>query len=219
MQQASNRGWIAGSSKEESGLYPGDEPRKGRMKKGSRRDEVSQGAGFARWLKEESGEDVFRCYQCLKCSTGCPMAQAMDILPSQVIRMAQLGRGEELLHSETIWVCVSCYTCSIRCPNDIHVAHVMDALRELALKEGIPPKRERVVLFHQLFLASIREYGRVYEAKLLAKYEAKAGGLMKNVPLGLAMFLRGKIALLPHKVEDIKGVRETFVRLEEDTEK
>ncbi len=146
------------------------------------------------------------------------MAEAMDILPSQVIRMAQLGRGEELLRSETIWVCVSCYTCSIRCPNDIHIAHVMDALRELALKQGVPPKRERVVLFHQLFLASIREYGRVYEAKLLAKYEAKAGELLKNVPLGLAMFLKGKIALLPHKVDGIKGVEKTFVRLEEGEE-
>jgi heterodisulfide reductase subunit C len=190
------------------------------MEQGSaiRRGELIHGARFARWLKEESGEDIFRCYQCLKCSTGCPMAEAMDILPSQVIRMAQLGRGEELLRSETIWVCVSCYTCSIRCPNDIHIAHVIDALRELALKEGIPPKRERVVLFHQLFLASIREYGRVYEAKLLAKYEAKSGELMKNIPLGLAMFLKGKIALLPHKVADTKGVRETFERLEEGEE-
>jgi len=146
------------------------------------------------------------------------MAEAMDILPSQVIRMAQLGRGEELLRSETIWVCVSCYTCSMRCPNDIHIAHVMDALRELALKEGVPPKRERVVLFHQLFLASIREYGRVYEAKLLAKYEAKSGELLKNVSLGLAMFLKGKIALLPHKIADIKGVQKTFTRLEEGEE-
>ena len=190
------------------------------MEQGSaiRSDKALQGVGFARWLKEASGEDVFRCYQCLKCSTGCPMAEAMDILPSQVIRMAQLGRGEELLHSETIWVCVSCYTCSIRCPNDIHIAHVMDALRERALKEGIAPKRERVVLFHQLFLASIREYGRVYEAKLLAKYEAKTGELMKNVPLGLAMFLKGKIALLPHKVADIDGVRETFTRVKEEEE-
>jgi heterodisulfide reductase subunit C len=181
-----------------------------------RTDEVTQGAGFVRWLKEKSGEDVFRCYQCLKCSSGCPMAESMDILPSQVIRMAQLGRGEELLHSETIWVCVSCYTCSIRCPNDIHIAHIMDALRELALKQGIPPTRERVVLFHQLFLASIWEYGRVYEAKLLAKYEAKSGELLKNAPLALAMFRKGKIALLPHKVADIKGVRETFARLEEE---
>jgi heterodisulfide reductase subunit C len=184
-----------------------------------RRDHVLQGAGFAPWLKQACGEDVCRCYQCLKCSTGCPMAEAMDILPHQVIRMAQLGRGEELLHSETIWVCVSCYTCSIRCPNDIHIAHIMDALRELALKQGVPPKRERVVLFHQLFLASIREYGRVYEAKLLAKYEAKSGELMKNAPLGLAMFLKGKIALLPQKVADIKGVRETFGRLKEREEK
>jgi heterodisulfide reductase subunit C len=190
------------------------------MEKGSviRREKVLEGAGFATWLKDASGEDVFRCYQCLKCSTGCPMASAMDILPSQVIRMAQLGRGEELLHSETIWVCVSCYTCSIRCPNDIHIAHVMDSLRALALKQGVPPKRERVVLFHQLFLASIREYGRVYEAKLLAKYEAKSGELLKNARLGLAMFLKGRIALLPHKVADIKAVEETFARLKEEEE-
>jgi heterodisulfide reductase subunit C len=168
---------------------------------------------FAHWLKEETGEDVFQCYQCLKCSSGCPMAHAMDVPPNQVIRMAQLGEKEELLHSETIWLCASCYTCSIRCPNDIHIAHVIDALRVLAQREGIAPSRNRPLLFHQLFLRSIREYGRVYEAKLLTQYEGRAGTLLKNARLGFIMFLKGRMALLPQKIADIKGIRETFQRV------
>jgi heterodisulfide reductase subunit C len=168
---------------------------------------------FAHWLKAETGENVFQCYQCLKCSTGCPMAHAMDILPNQVIRMAQLGEKEELLQSETIWLCASCYTCSIRCPNDIHIAQVIDALRVLALREGVAPSRNRPPLFHRLFLRSIREYGRVYEAKLLTQFEARAGALLKNARMGLIMLLKGRMALLPHKVSDIKGIRETFQRV------
>ena len=80
--------------------------------------------GLAEQIKAEHGEDVNRCYQCLKCSAGCPMTFAMDYPPSQIMRMVQLGQEDDLLASKTIWVCLTCNTCSIRCPNDIDIALV-----------------------------------------------------------------------------------------------
>ena len=139
----------------------------------------------------------------------------MDILPSQFIRMVQLGQMETLMKSDTLWFCMSCYTCSVRCPNDIHIAQVIDGVRELALEKGVAPSRRRPALFHRLLLESVRNYGRIYEAQLMATYEAKTGALVKNALVGLALFRKGRFSLLPHKVSDIKGMRETFRRLRE----
>ncbi len=76
--------------------------------------------GLADEIKQTYHEDANRCYQCLKCSAGCPMTYAMDYLPSQIMRLVQLGQEDLLLTSKTIWVCLTCNTCSIRCPNDIN---------------------------------------------------------------------------------------------------
>ena len=91
----------------------------------------------------ESGLNIQDCYQCQKCSAGCPVAFAMDYKPNQVMQMVLLGMKERVLSCKTIWVCASCYTCSTRCPNDIDIAGVMDWLRQSALREGVPPGGER----------------------------------------------------------------------------
>lgn len=91
---------------------------------------------FVRQVEEISGQDLLACNQCGKCSAGCPVVAAMDILPSQVIRMAQLGM-EEVLESNTIWICASCLTCSTRCPKGVDVPRLMEALRQIALRQGV----------------------------------------------------------------------------------
>ncbi len=91
---------------------------------------------FVRQVEEISGQNLLACNQCGKCSAGCPVVAAMDILPSQVIRMAQLGM-EEVLESNTIWICASCLTCSTRCPKGVDVPRLMEALRQIALRQGV----------------------------------------------------------------------------------
>ncbi len=91
---------------------------------------------FVRQVEEISGQDLLACNQCGKCSAGCPVVAAMDILPNQVIRMAQLGM-EEVLESNTIWICASCLTCSTRCPKGVDVPRLMEALRQIALRQGV----------------------------------------------------------------------------------
>jgi heterodisulfide reductase subunit C len=91
---------------------------------------------FVRQVEEISGQDLLDCNQCGKCSAGCPVAVTMDILPSQVIRMAQLGM-EEVLESKTIWICASCLTCVARCPKGVDLPRLMEALRQIALRKGV----------------------------------------------------------------------------------
>lgn len=92
-----------------------------------------EGNAFTTGIEKISGQKLLACYQCGKCSAGCPMAAHMDVLPNQMIRMAQLGMREQLLETKAIWMCVSCLTCNSRCPKGIKIAEVIEALRKAAL--------------------------------------------------------------------------------------
>jgi heterodisulfide reductase subunit C len=81
--------------------------------------------------------DVRACYQCGKCTAGCPMASTMDLMPNQILRLLQLGEHEAVLKSRTIWQCASCLTCAARCPKEVDPARVMDALRTLLMRRGL----------------------------------------------------------------------------------
>jgi heterodisulfide reductase subunit C len=91
---------------------------------------------FVQQVEEISGQDLLACNQCGKCSAGCPVVEEMDILPSQAIRMAQLGM-EEVLSSITIWICASCLTCVSRCPKGVDLSRLSEALRQIALRRGV----------------------------------------------------------------------------------
>ena len=90
---------------------------------------------FVAKVQELSGQNLLTCYQCGKCSAGCPAVSQMDILPNQIIRYAQLGFKDELLKSKAIWVCASCMTCNARCPKGINIAEVIEALRQILLRK------------------------------------------------------------------------------------
>jgi heterodisulfide reductase subunit C len=90
---------------------------------------------FVAKVEELSGQNLLACYQCGKCSAGCPAVSEMDILPNQIIRFAQLGFKEELLESKSIWICASCFTCNARCPKGINIAEVIEALRQILLRK------------------------------------------------------------------------------------
>jgi heterodisulfide reductase subunit C len=91
---------------------------------------------FIKEIEELSGQKVLKCYQCGKCSAGCPMVDAMDLLPNQIIRLLQLGQKDEILKSKTIWICASCFTCEARCPKGIDLSKLMEALRVVLLRKG-----------------------------------------------------------------------------------
>lgn len=90
---------------------------------------------FVKKIQELSGQNLLACYQCGKCSAGCPAISEMDILPNQIIRYAQLGMEEELSASNAIWICASCITCNSRCPKGINIAEVIEAVRQILLRK------------------------------------------------------------------------------------
>jgi len=89
---------------------------------------------FKERVEELSGEQINLCFQCGACSSGCPMTEEMDYLPSKIIRMAQMGM-REALDTNTIWVCTTCFNCEVRCPRGIDIANVMESLRQLVLRQ------------------------------------------------------------------------------------
>jgi heterodisulfide reductase subunit C len=147
---------------------------------------------------ERSGVRVQDCYQCGKCSAGCPVAPFMDLMPRQVMRAVQLGQVDLALRSSTIWLCAGCQTCSARCPMEIDIARVMDSLRQLARAEGIQPAEKGVVLAYDLFLESVKRLGRLYEVGLVAGLNLGTLRPFANVlDVGLPLFVKGKLNILP----------------------
>ena len=165
---------------------------------------------LANQIRRQCGENVFLCYQCQKCSAGCPVVSAMDILPNQVIRQIQYGRREKVLTSGSIWICASCHTCSVRCPNDIDFAKVMDSLRHLALHSGMNAGEKEIPVFHKAFLDSIKSAGRIHELSLILRFKLKTRNFLKDAGLGWQMFRRGKIKVLPQSFTGGKEVKEIF---------
>jgi len=178
---------------------------------------------FAREVKEESRAYLERCYQCVACSSGCPVAFAMDYMPHQIIRMVQFGLKDRVLDSTTIWLCASCETCATRCPNDIDIVPVMDTLRQTALREG-RTQQTKLPLFHATFLAGIKSNGKIHELMLILRYTLTSGDifkfkkLFKDMILGVKMFIRGKLAILPSKIKGAKEVKHIFQLTEKETD-
>ncbi len=161
---------------------------------------------FAEMIRKETGENVFLCYQCQKCSSGCPVAEHFDLAPNQLMRAIQLGQKEMVLHSKTIWLCAMCETCATRCPHDINITKIMDGLKIIAQKEGIESKVPSVPLFYRAALRGIRWFGRMYEAGLMGEIYLRqmwSGQLnyqqvwKSDLPLALKMYKSGKLKLFP----------------------
>jgi heterodisulfide reductase subunit C len=166
--------------------------------------------GFLEEVERKAHTKTSSCFQCLKCSCGCPLSYEMDYLPAQIIRMVNLGMRDEVLKSRTIWVCASCETCTTRCPNDIDIAHVMDTLREMALREGKAESEENLRHFHDAFLSAIKTWGRVHELQMIGTYKLKTRRFMEDSDIGMEMFKRGKIKLLPEPIKGRRAVRKIF---------
>ncbi|MFQ6000654.1 MAG: 4Fe-4S dicluster domain-containing protein [Anaerolineae bacterium] len=170
------------------------------------------GSPFLGVVNQRSGQLIQLCYHCHKCTAGCPVAFVMDYGPDRVLRMIQFGWKEEVLSSSDIWICASCETCGTRCPNEIDIARVMDALRQMAVEEGLPAKERNVPLFHNLFLSIVKRLGRMHEASLMGLYKPLSRDLFSDIPMGVKMILKGKIPLLPHRIEGSDEVEKIFER-------
>ncbi len=159
-----------------------------------------------------SEQPISLCFHCHKCTAGCPVVAEMEYGPDRILRMVQLGERERLLQSRDIWLCAACETCGTRCPNEIDIAKVMDALRMEALRSGIAPAEPDAAKFHKLFLFVVQTLGRSHEASLLIAYKLWTMNLLADMDSGMKLFLKGKVPLLPKTIKGRQQVKRIFVK-------
>jgi len=151
-------------------------------------------------LKEVNAEiagNVNVCYQCRKCSAGCPMSYAMDYTPAQLIHAIRLGQTELVLNSKTMWMCSACQTCTTRCPQDVDIARIMDTCKILAVSAGIKPPVSSVHKFNKAAMLNIKLFGRMYELGLIGDLKMRTFEFFKDMGLGIKMFTKGKLSIFP----------------------
>jgi heterodisulfide reductase subunit C len=169
-------------------------------------------------IETEAGSQLASCYQCGKCTAGCPRSERMDAPPTRLIRWLQIGEEARALEAQSIWDCVACQTCSTRCPQSVDCASIMDALRQLAFTRGtVAPARRRIVAFQQAFLDNIRRNGRLNELELTASFKLRAfrhdhaiEPLFQDASLAPQLRKRGKLHLKGERVQDRAVVARIF---------
>ena len=161
-------------------------------------------------IRRRTGLNPAKCYQCGKCSAGCPMAEETTLRPHDILRLIQRGKADKLFADDSIWLCLTCETCTARCPNNVDPARIIDALREIAQSggEGLPPRA--IQSFHKAFLKQIRKHGRVFEFGVILGFKMRSGKLFADVMKAPAMMKRGKLALSPRNVKGLDDVRRIF---------
>jgi heterodisulfide reductase subunit C len=173
----------------------------------------TRGQGLLTTVGEMSGVDLGVCYQCKKCSSGCPVAGLSKFPPSEIIRRLHLGAGDELLEADFIWLCLSCGTCYARCPLQINFAAVVDALRQLSLKKAKAKPQGNTPLFNRAFLQTVRSFGRTYDLGMIMAYKLGTMTLMDDIKKFPAMLKKGKMAMLPASGADKNKVKQIFTRV------
>ncbi len=153
---------------------------------------------LAQRIQDELGQNVYLCYQCVKCSSGCPVVEFFDWQPNQIMRALQLGQKDIALESQTPWLCASCQTCTTRCPQDLDIAGIMDFLTREALENGIKPPVSEVKVFNDAFMREVRLWGRSYEPGLMAEIGLhNPRAMLEDVGLYTRMLKKLKVGFIP----------------------
>jgi len=171
-------------------------------------------SGLGGEVQDHTEVKVNHCYQCGKCSAGCPLSDEMDFPPSMIMRMLQTGDPkleDKVLRSYSIWVCLTCEMCYARCPMSIDIPKVMDFLREKAIKEKkANPKAKEIIDFHRSFLDTVRYTGKMYEVGFYAEYKTRTLKLLNDMTLVPPMMKRGKLHFIPEMVKDRSAIGSIF---------
>jgi len=162
------------------------------------------------------GSHLTRCIQCGTCGGSCPNGSEMDYTPRQMIGMVLAGMEDEVLASNTMWKCVSCYFCTSRCPQEIPITEVMYTLKRMAIRRGFVGGRDAPALA-RAFTDNVDRYGRSFELGLASRYylTQKPGSLMRMAPLGMAMLHHGRMALRPTKIRELAQLQAIIARAKE----
>lgn len=163
---------------------------------------------FADEIAAEPGcADLRACIQCGTCSGGCPVSSYMDYAPRRIIAMTRSGFKDEVLRSTTVWLCASCYNCTVECPKQIKITDIMYALKQRAIRDGRYPGRFPVPVLAREFFNMIKRYGRSHESELLVRMYLKTNPfkMLNQAFFALKLFQRGRMAIFPEKIRARHG--------------
>jgi quinone-modifying oxidoreductase, subunit QmoC len=161
--------------------------------------------GFGERIAADAyGQKLLSCIQCGTCGATCPLSYYMDYTPRRVIAMVREGFKDDAIHSFTIWLCASCYACTVQCPRQIHITDVMYTLKREAIKQGVYPKRYPIPVLARAFFDLVRRFGRSSEGLLLVRLYLQTNPLkmLGNAALGWKLFTRGRMS---PRIEQIRG--------------
>ena len=182
-------------------------------------DEVVPATKSEEFLEEvvsiPGGESVRWCIQCGMCSGSCPNVNQMENSPRKTIALIRAGRRHDVLTSNTMWVCASCYLCTVRCPKEVKITELMHTLERLAVYYGLTTKRTTTAAMYQAFTDSIKSNGRVHELGMMMKYYMSAVltfkvnpfSLVKMLPLALNLLSHGRMSLSPTRIKGAGQVK------------
>ena len=151
-------------------------------------------------IAEEAGVNLKDCYQCGKCTAGCPLADCMDLMPREVIRYLQLGAIDVVLDAKTPWICAQCDVCSSRCPQNVDICSTMRAVRLASKHAGKRPLPEADI-FDDEFIANVKAHGVSNEQYLAAAYNIKSGHLMQDMGNATRMLKRRMVGVAMHNTK------------------
>jgi heterodisulfide reductase subunit C len=162
------------------------------------------------------GESIKKCIQCGSCTGSCPVSETMDITPREMIALFRAGDMETILSSRTIWICASCYACTVRCPQGVQVTDILYALKRIAIENKLSSKRFPVHTLSESFVTLVNQYGRSYEPGLICLYFLKTNPfkLLGLIPLFFRLLKKGRIGLLPKRISR----RDKFSRILSEAE-
>jgi heterodisulfide reductase subunit C len=160
-----------------------------------------------------------RCIQCGTCGGSCPSGADMDHTPRGLFAMIQSGMREEVLRSNAPWYCVSCYYCTVRCPQQIRITDVMYGLKRMAIREGffressIPSAAD----FSSTFVDFVENYGRSFELGLATRFHLKHHPMTaaKMAGIGWSMFRKGRMDLTPTRIKNIAQLKAIIAKAKE----
>jgi heterodisulfide reductase subunit C len=176
---------------------------------------------FLEAVNKKSGANVLECYQCGKCVSTCPVSGYMDFPPREIMQMIKLGLKEECYMANSMWFCLTCSACSGRCPREIDIPAVMEAIRHLAIEENYRSENKKVKdirKFHDIFLDMIKRYGRNYELRMMAEFNIRTRNLFKDMHLAPKALLKGKIPIGHESTKNAKAIQKMY-KLAEKLEK
>jgi heterodisulfide reductase subunit C len=164
------------------------------------------------------GRKIDECLQCGTCSASCPTSGAMEYSPREIIASLRAGMLGRVLRSNTIWMCTSCYSCTVRCPAGIPFTDVMYELKRLCVQRGmVSADNAAAVMAHQ-FVKAVNKYGRNHETELVRNYYLHTNpfNIFGQMPMAIRMFSRGRLAMRAHKIKGLGGLRRMLDAIHED---